>query len=251
MEWISHTTTGFFLGQLMLKEEERPKYAGWWWALASISPDWLEFLTRWFGDIHRGVTHSVYVWPFLALAWAAVARKWGRQETGEIAGLAKMWAVFFVVVGSHMLLDVFMSYRWYLAWPFSHVTWAWGIMPFYDVYIFAGWLGLWYLNRKLKLSSATTAKIGLAILFFVFSVRGVGKIRAHSIIANGSLIAGSAGVRTRPTYYQPWIWFARDGSSEGDWKPLNVVTGEILQDYTRGGGFPPLPGQELVKLPGK
>lgn len=251
MEWISHTTTAFFLGQLMLKEEERPKRAGWWWAIASVSPDWLEWGTRWFGDIHRGVTHSLYVWPFLALAWAVVARKWGRRETGEIAGLAKMWAVFFVVVGSHMLLDVFMSYRWYLAWPFSQETWAWGIMPLFDIYVFAGWLGLWYLNRKLHLSSAATARIGLSVLLFVFTARSVGKIRAHAILSDGSQLASAVDFQTRPTYYQPWIWFVREGSPGHDWKPLNVVTGNILHDYTRGGGFPPLPGQEIIKLPGK
>ena len=249
MEWISHTATGFFLGQLMLKEEERPKRAGWWWALASISPDWLEWITRWFGDIHRGVTHSLYLWPLLALGWALAARQWGRQATGQMAGLARLWAVFFMVIGSHMLLDVFMTYRWYLAWPFSQETWAWGIMPLFDIYVFAGWLCLWLLNRKLRLPSAATAKIGLAILFIMFSARGVGKIRAHSIIANGSSLASAADVLTRPAYYQPWIWFVRDGASDSDWKPLNIVTGEILDGYTRGRGFPPMPGRELIKLP--
>lgn len=128
MEWVSHTTTAFFLGQLMVKPDERPRRAGWWWALASICPDWLEFGTRWFGDVHRGVTHSLYSWPILALAWAAAAHKWGKQSSGQIASLAKLWAVFFVVVGSHLLLDVLMPYRLYLAWPFTDTKWAWDIV---------------------------------------------------------------------------------------------------------------------------
>lgn len=251
MEWISHTTTGFFLGQLLVKEEERPRRAGWWWAVASVSPDWLEWGTRWFGDIHRGVTHSLYVWPVLALGWAWAARRWGRNATGEVAGLMKMWAVFFVVVGSHLLLDVFMAYRWYLLWPFSEENWAWGIMPLFDVYIFAGWLALWLLHRKLQLSSATTAKLGLAIFLAMFAARGAGKVRATMLAMENPAMAAIADIRTRPTYYTPWLWLVRDGRGDADWTVVNVVTGDVLEGYTRGHGFPPIPGRELVKLPAR
>lgn len=250
MEWVSHTTTGFFLGQLIVPETHRPRHAGWWWAIASISPDWLEWGTRWFGDIHRGVTHSLYFWPFLALGWAAAAHKLGRRETGQIADLPRLWAAFFVVVGSHLLLDVFMTYRWYLAWPFSQESWAWGIMPLFDVYVFAGWLCLWFLNWKLRLSSRSTARFGLAILVFMFAARGAGKVRAHSLAASQSNLANAADLRTRPTYYSPWIWFVRAGS-EPEWTPINILTGEMLEGYTRGPGFPPLPGREIIKLPSK
>lgn len=248
MEWVSHTATGFFLGQLMLKEEERPKRAGWWWMVASVSPDWLEWGTRWFGDVHRGVTHSLYVWPILALAWALAALKWGRNETDEIASSAKLWAVFLVVVGSHLLLDAMMNYRYYPAWPFSEVTWNISVMPLFDIYIVVGWLGLWWMNRKQRLTSLATAKIGLAIFLVMFSVRSVGKIRAQALAVDGELIASAANVDTRPTYYTPWIWFVRDGRGDADWTPMNVVTGEVLAGYVRGRGFPPIPGRELIKL---
>lgn len=251
MEWVSHTTTGYFLGQLLVEEEGRPKRAGWWWAIASVSPDWLEWGTRWLGDIHRGVTHSLYFWPFLALAWAAAAHRWGRHESRQIASLPRLWGAFIIVVGSHMLLDVFMSYRWYLAWPFSQETWAWGIMPLFDVYVFAGWLCLWYLNRKLKLSTRTTARMGLAVLLVMFLARGVGKIRANALVTERLLLGSAAEIQTRPTYYQPWIWFVRNGSPNGEWKPVNILTGKMMQDYTRGRGFPPLPGREIIKLPSK
>jgi membrane-bound metal-dependent hydrolase YbcI (DUF457 family) len=247
MEWVSHTTTGFFIGQVMLKEEKRPKWAGAWWAIASISPDWLEWGTRWFGDIHRGVTHSLYVWPFLALAWAAAARTWGRHETHEVASIGKLWVIFFVVVGSHFLLDAMMNYRYYPAWPFSEDSWNLGVMPLFDIYIVIGWLGLWWFHRRLQLSSAVTARIGLAIFLVMFSVRSVGKIRAHTLAAEGPLIASASDIVTRPTYYTPWIWFVRDGRGESEWTPLNIVTGEVLTDYVRGRGFPPIPGRELVK----
>lgn len=249
MEWVSHSATGFFLGQLMLKEEERPARAGLWWVIASISPDWLEWGTRWFGDIHRGVTHSLYAWPLLAIAWAAAARSWGRQEAHELASMMRMWVVFLVIVGSHLLLDMMMNYRWYPAWPFSEQTFNLGVMPLFDIYIVIGWLGLWYLNRRLRLASVVTARIGLAIFLAMFSVRAVGKLRAEALAANGNLLAGVGEVATRPAYYTPWIWFVRDGNRVADWTPMNIVTGEVLTGYTRGHGFPPLPGRELVKVP--
>ncbi len=251
MEWVSHSATGFFLGQLMLKEEDRPKRAGLWWVVASISPDWLEWGTRWFGDIHRGVTHSLYVWPFLALAWALAARKWGHRGGREIAGRTRMWGVFLAIVGSHLLLDLMMNYRWYPAWPFSQSTINLGVMPLFDIYIVVGWLALWWLHRRLKLSSAMTAKLGWAVFLAMFSVRSAGKIRAQMLASQTTLIAAaSAEIATRPTYYTPWIWFVRDGRGDAEWTPLNIVTGELLTGYMRGHGFPPLPGQELVKRPG-
>lgn len=249
MEWVSHTCTGFLLGQIMVKEEERPKRVGWWWTIASISPDWLEFGTRWFGDIHRGVTHSLYVWPFLALGWALVMHRWGKTASGETLGLLRLWGIFLIIVGSHLLLDVFMAYRWYPAWPFSQTTYAWGIMPLFDVYVFAGWLCLWFLHRRLRLSSGTTAKFGLAVLLMVFAARGAGKARAQTLASENSSLGMSADIRTRPTYYQPWIWLVRDGGYDSEWTPLNIVTGEVLEGYTRGRGFPPIPGRELIRLP--
>jgi membrane-bound metal-dependent hydrolase YbcI (DUF457 family) len=256
MEWISHSAVGHFLGQIIIKPGERPRRAGWWWILASICPDWLEFLTRWFGDIHRGVTHSLYMWPLLALAWTAAARRWGRNANGQIASWPRLWAAFFVVVGSHLVLDVFMPYRIYLAWPFSQVNWKWDVMPLYDVYIFAGWLILWAVQRKRNWSSAFTARVGLAIFLLVFAVRGGGKLRANALAkdlaahADSSQVQAETPIRTIPTYYQPWIWYVRLGGTEALWTPINVITGEVLgAGRTINPWFPPLPGREHIRLP--
>jgi membrane-bound metal-dependent hydrolase YbcI (DUF457 family) len=246
MEWISHTATGFLIGQALLKPEDRPKRAGWWWALAAISPDWLELLTRWFGDIHRGVTHSLYLWPILALAWALAARRWGGEQT---ASLKRLWMVFLVIVGSHMLLDVFMAYRWYLAWPFVQTRWAWDIMPFFDVFIFAGWLILILVHRRWKLPSVMTAKIGLAIFLVVFSFRLVGKVRAESLALD--LQTGTprlVDIRTFPDYFQPWVWYAKLSPQLPEWSAINIVTGEVVSDGTMINPlFPPIPIRETLR----
>ena len=248
MEWVSHTATGFFLGQILVKEEERPRRAGWWWTIAAICPDWLEFATRWFGDIHRGVTHSLYMWPILALLWAMAARRWGGDR---VASLSRLWTAFFVIIGSHLLLDVFMPYRLYLAWPFVQTRWAWDIMPLYDVYIFAGWLILYAVKRWKKLPSLTTARLGLAIFLLVFSMRVGGKLRATSIA--GQLTASAplvTAIRTLPAYYQPWVWYVRLSDDLPQWTPINVLTGDsVPEDQMISPWFPRLPGREHVKRP--
>jgi membrane-bound metal-dependent hydrolase YbcI (DUF457 family) len=241
MEWITHTTTGFFVGQALLKPDERPKRAGWWWTIASVCPDWLEVGTRYFGDIHRGVTHSLYAWPILALIWALAAKRWGGQPA---ASLIRLWVVFVAIIGSHLFLDVLMAYRWYLSWPFSQVNWAWDIMPFYDVFIFAGWVILLIAHHWRRLPSMRTAKLGLAIFLAVFALRSAGKLLADVLAER--LLAGTktaASMRTMPVYYQPWIWYASPSGSRRDSStPINILTGQIVSpaQIVRP-FFPPLP----------
>lgn len=214
--------------------------------MASISPDWLEFVTRWFGDIHRGVTHSLYMWPLLALAWAAAARRFGGMPT---ASLQRLWVTFFVIIGSHLVLDVLMAYRIYPAWPFSDARWALDIMPLYDVYIFTGWLILAAVQRRRKMVSAKVATIGLAIFLTVFSARLTGKFRAHEMIGDMKAEAWRP-VRTIPDYYQPWVWYVRLSDTTTHWTPINIINGEILRgDQTINPWFPPFPGREHVRRP--
>ncbi len=226
MEWITHSATGFFIGQLATAPEQRPRRAGWWWTIAAISPDWLEFATHWFGDVHRGITHSLYMWPVLALGWAVAARRWGGFQ---LVSLTRLWVAFAAIVGSHLFLDVLMPYRWYLAWPFSRINWAWDIMPLFDVYVFGGWLVLLAIRRWRQLPPAATARAGLAIFVAVFAIRGMGKLRAQAI-ADGVLPSGSSGaiVQTVPDYFQPWIWYARRIGISSAWVAVDVLTGQPI-----------------------
>jgi len=237
MEWLTHTTTGFFIGQAILSPEERPRRAGWWWTIASVSPDWLELGTSWLGDIHRGVTHSLYMWPVLALAWALAARRWGGDK---VASLRKLWLIFFAIIGSHLLLDIMMSYRLYFAWPFTDARGSLDIMPFYDLYIFVGWLLLLAVNRWRKLPSVMTARIGLLIFLVMFSVRTVGKLRTEQL-AETILAGDTEQIETRPTYYQPWILYARSNQTSNPWMPINILTGQrVSPDQIIDHWFPPI-----------
>ncbi|GAB4327194.1 MAG: hypothetical protein Kow0074_22380 [Candidatus Zixiibacteriota bacterium] len=237
MEWITHTATGFFVGQAMVKPAERPKRAGWWWIVASVSPDWLEVITTQFGDIHRGVTHSLYLWPLLALAWAAAARRWGGKS---VTSLRRLFVVFFAVVGSHLLLDILMSYRLYFAWPFTDAKWSFGIMPFYDLYIFVGWVLLLFASRWRKWPSMMTAKVGLLIVLVMFSVRSVGKLRIEWL-AQSMVADRTEQIETRPTYYQPWIMLVRSTQTLPQWTPIDIISGaQVPSDRIINRWFPPI-----------
>ena len=240
MDWITHTATGYFVGQIITRPEERPRRAGWWWAIAAITPDWLEFATSWFGDVHRGVTHSLYLWPLLALAWAAAARRWGGEQ---VASLKRLWLVFFMILGSHLLLDVFLAYRLYFAWPFSEARWTWDVMPLFDVYVYAGWLILLLVWWRWRMPSRTTAKIGLAILLLVLALRVGGKTRAQLVALDmQSGIPPTVMVRTLPDYLQPWIWYTELPQTAPYWTAINVVTGQVVPDgQTLDPCFPPIP----------
>ncbi len=237
MEWLTHTTTGFFVGQAMLAPEERPKRAGWWWIVASVSPDWLEVITTQFGDIHRGVTHSLYAWPILALAWAAAAHRGGGEK---VASFQRLSLVFSAILGSHLLLDIMMSYRLYFAWPFTDARWSFDIMPFYDLYIFVGWLLLLVIHRWRQWPSMKTAKIGLLIILVMFTVRATGKLRTELLAAN-MIDHQTEQIETRSTYYQPWIWFVRSTRTFPHWTPINIINGEsVARDQIIDRWFPPI-----------
>jgi hypothetical protein len=177
------------------------------------------------------------MWPILALAWALAARKWGGEK---VATLHKLWLIFFAIIGSHLFLDIMMSYRLYFAWPFTDARGSLDIMPFYDLYIFVGWLLLLAVNRWRKWPSVLTAKIGLLIFLVMFSVRTVGKLRTEQL-AQTMMASHTSQVETRPTYYQPWILYARSVQTSNQWMPINILTGQrVSPDHIINRWFPPI-----------
>jgi membrane-bound metal-dependent hydrolase YbcI (DUF457 family) len=145
MENIAHTLCGLRIADLGWRARVGPS-APWIGAIAANLPDadlvlylgGRDFYTWW----HRGITHSVFGWPLLALAGAAVSRRWSRQGAyGDHLGL---WSLGLL---SHALLD----------WPTT-----WGTMLFLPAtdtrfsldWIFivdpVFWLTLWALPRFLR-----------------------------------------------------------------------------------------------------
>jgi len=102
-------------------------------------------------------------------------------------------------------------------------------MPFYDLYIFIGWVLLLVVRRWLQLPSMMTAKIGLVIFLTMFSVRAVGKMRTEQLAVD-YVPDRAERIETRPTYYQPWILYIRSSQSIPRWTPINVLSGQTVAD---------------------
>jgi membrane-bound metal-dependent hydrolase YbcI (DUF457 family) len=113
MENLAHTLCGLRIADLGWRARVGPA-APWFGAIAANLPDADLVLYLGGPDVytwwHRGITHSVFGWPMLALAGAEVSRRLSRQ--GGYRDHLGLWAVGLL---SHALLD----------WPTT-----WGTMLF-------------------------------------------------------------------------------------------------------------------------
>jgi membrane-bound metal-dependent hydrolase YbcI (DUF457 family) len=145
MENLAHTLCGLRIADLGWRARVGPA-APWIGAVAANLPDadlvlylgGRDAYTWW----HRGITHSVFGWPLLAVAGAAVSHRWTKQ--GGYRDHVGLWALGLL---SHALLD----------WPTT-----WGTMLFLPAtdtrfsldWIFivdpAFWVTLWALPRWLR-----------------------------------------------------------------------------------------------------
>jgi len=227
MEWISHGVTGALVGNLVLHPEDRPRHAAAWWVTAALAPDWLGVVTHSFGDAHRGVMHSLYALPVLALLFALAARRWSGNPNVRIA---RLWIAFVAIIASHLALDVLTCYRYNPAWPFLRTDWSVGIMPMFDVYVFAGWLVL-AVYRFHRRTLQSTAALGLAVLAAVVLLHWVGKARADGYAMAALSTGGSATeVRSVPDYFRPWVWYIRTQANPNGWWAFDVVNARILNE---------------------
>lgn len=114
---------------------------------------------------HRGITHSLFFGPLLALPLAAAGRRWR-----PAIPFAAWWCFWMLVLVTHPLLDLFTNYGTQLLAPFSREPFAIPaisiIDPTYTLSLAAG-LGLALSGRARALPLAfaiSTAYVGLCAL---------------------------------------------------------------------------------------
>lgn len=108
--------------------------------LAAIAPD---FDMLFSGDaihfirLHRGISHSVFTAPIIALAIALLARPLWRSSTKNHLSLATVWLYFLGCILLHLLLDCFTTFGAKLFLPFSdariHLNALFMVDPFLSV----------------------------------------------------------------------------------------------------------------------
>jgi membrane-bound metal-dependent hydrolase YbcI (DUF457 family) len=115
MENIAHTLCGLRLADLGFREDLK-KAAPWVGVAAANLPD-LDSVTMFFSQElyltqHRGLTHSFFGWPFLALLGALVSHRISGAST--YARHLQLWCLGLI---SHQVLDWITAWGTLLLWP--------------------------------------------------------------------------------------------------------------------------------------
>lgn len=132
MDPLTHVAAGVSLSRLL--RFPAPRKAAWLAAGFALLPD-VDFLLLLVDRLsylrhHRGLTHSVFLLPLFALLGGLLARRLGGREWFRPAVLLGI-----LVVGSHLLLDVFTSYGTQLLSPFSRQKFTLDLLFIVDIYL--------------------------------------------------------------------------------------------------------------------
>ncbi len=187
MDPLTHSLTGLFLGRAGLNRFS-PK-APWILVLAANIPD-IDIATLAGGPLsylqyHRHLTHSLAAWPLMALLPVLAVRPFVRQPFRWLGA----YAISFLAVGSHLLLDYTNSYGIRFLLPFSGRWFRLDITNVFDLWIWAvllialaGPALTRLVNSEIGARTASAGR-GLAIFALLFMViynagRGVAHARA-------------------------------------------------------------------------
>ena len=160
MENLAHSLCGLRIAELGYRERVGPR-ALWIGVVAANLPDLDVLLFAWDRQEatwqHRGLTHSFFGWPILALAGAWASRRWTR--TGRYRDHLELWALGLL---SHVLLDWPTTYGTQLFWPLTDtrfsLRWIFILDPMF-------WVLLGVLPLALRrFGAGSAAKAGLASL---------------------------------------------------------------------------------------
>lgn len=119
--------------------------------------------------VHRSVSHSLLLLPFVALLIWWFCRRQANSRTSE-APKRWFWAIFLALV-THPILDCFNVYGTWLFWPFGEQAIVWGNMfvidPMFTLPLLLGalWALLWpqaWVSQKVLLGSLALSALYLA-----------------------------------------------------------------------------------------
>lgn len=198
MENLTHSLAGWQIGQLGVFRRVGPR-AGLVGLVAANLPDLDVLLYAWDRDLatwqHRGFTHSAFGLPVLALAGAALSRRWLR--TGGFRDHLGLWAAGLL---SHSLMDWPTTWGTQLLYPLSDHRFSAGLVFILDP---SFWLLLgvlpWLLVRR-GWSSGQAATVALVSVVGWYGTAGALKELAASRAPE------PVQVNTAPL--TPWRWTA-------------------------------------------
>ena len=241
MDTLTHALSGALLARATAAKDAPPRSlprriaAGF---LACAAPD-LDFVTGWFGPVaylenHRGVTHSLVLLPFWALAVSWLLAKILRDPGGWRA----LYGVTAMAIAAHIAADLITSYGTMVLAPFS--DWRAGIGTTFIIDLwFSGIIvaGLIFsvVFRKQKLP----AVVSLAVLVGYVGFQYLQRERALEFAQQYATQKGLAGARIsaqpRPVTPFNWTVFVSDEQAHR-FAHVNLVRTEPIR-YAPGDGF--------------
>ncbi len=164
MENLTHCLAGWQIGQLSPFRGVGPR-AGLVGLVAANLPDLDVLLYAWDRDVatwqHRGLTHSIFGLPLLALSGAALSRRW--LGTGRFRDHLALWSAGLL---SHSLMDWPTTWGTQLLWPLSDQRFDGALVFIIDPMFWillgvAPWLLVWALGWS-RANAATLALLSVA-----------------------------------------------------------------------------------------
>ncbi len=223
MDTLSHALVGGAIGQLGLGRRVGNKAVAWGAAVALL-PDIDVPLGALMGDaaaltFHRGITHSL-----LFVTLAAVALGWLANRIHQADGVGwKRWAVvLWLVLISHLAMDVVTSYGIQLLLPFSDRAFAVAsisvIDPLYTLPLLLTVPVLIWLHRLRALRN-TLAAVGLGLSSLYLAATVVNKWQVQSVFeqAFAEQDVDAQRVFVKPTFFNNVLWRGIAEVDDGYW----------------------------------
>lgn len=221
MDLISHFVTGAAIGEFTMRRYagKRALYAG---GLVALLPD-IDAVANFFYDpataayLHRGITHSflfaIVVSPVLAFLFG----KWFRTNRAPFFHAAHF---YFLVLLSHIALDLFTTYGIGLFEPFSHKRYTTNNIfvadPFYTLPLLLSFIVLAVIKSENPLRSRINKiGFGLGMLYMAFTF--INKYHVHSVIKQNLMEQNISykNFMTTPAPLNNFLWYAVAKSDRG------------------------------------
>jgi inner membrane protein len=170
---------------------------------------------------HRGMTHSLLVLPFVALAlWA-----WFKRRGGRVADEPVRWFwIFQCTLLAHPLLDAFTVYGTQLLWPLQVPPAMWSslfiIDPLFSVLLVVPCVVAWFARERPLGQRAVVAGMAMAAAYI-----GVSQVAKWKVERDAGHALAVAGLQDAPRFSVPMpfnilLWrvvaMTPDGFVEGE-----------------------------------
>ncbi len=212
MDIVTHAVSGLVVAAALPKRPAT-RWTPFFFMLAACLPDFdilFASTPALFLNLHRGISHSVFAAPVLALLLAFCAWPLRRRQTRDRMSIRGLWLAFAACLYLHILLDCFTTYGTMAFLPFSSCRVRLNANFIVDLFMTLPLIGLLIAGAVLRHKARLLAGLGLAwlVLYPCFNM-GVnalaGKNLAETLHAENRKVVEMSVL---PDFFSPLFWRA-------------------------------------------